>query len=92
MNRYPEKKTFHREATVHWTVRQCAIFFPICKTTVVGRVTFWEQDTKDILLQAPEDGNRISGSLKIRNNFRKEAHLCSVCSPLSIHLQLRAQT
>lgn len=31
---------------------------------------FWEQNTKDILLRDPEDGDRVSGSLKTRNNER----------------------
>lgn len=55
------KKTFHREDTVHQTVGQCAIFFCICKTIGVGRVTFWEQYTKDILLQVPEEGDKFLG-------------------------------
>lgn len=86
INIQQKKDISHREDTVRWNVRQCAVFFCICKTMVAGRVMFWEQDTKDILLQVPEDGDRISGSLKIRNNLREEALLCLAYPSLPTHL------
>lgn len=75
-----QKRPF-TERILSTTVGQWALFFRICKTIGVRVVMFWEQNTKDILLQAPEDGDRVSGSLKIRNNLREETLLCLSTPP-----------